>query len=268
MRLITIIMLFILSSCSHKGQPSAFEALPPPHSEPVRSVDQDPTERDGAPATPKQVSDKPVNPVSEPLSRYGNWSSYRVKGKTYHVMTSAEGYQARGLASWYGTKFHKKRTSSGEDYDLYELTAAHKTLPLPTYVTVKNLKNGREVTVKVNDRGPFHEDRIIDLSYGAATKLGMLPTGTALVEIKAITSHAPSGQTAQYYLQAGAFSVEKFARVFRDQLAGLTASPVFVEKYQDYFIVKAGPFADKQGTDRFKKTLAQHGISGVFSLLQ
>ncbi len=101
-------------------------------------------------------------------------------------MPTANGYHTKGLASWYGTKFHKKRTSSGENYDMYALTAAHKTLPLPTYIKVKNLKKRKVAIVKVNDRGPFHSDRILDLSYGAAIKLGIFPQGTAPVEIEAL----------------------------------------------------------------------------------
>ncbi|MCP0913296.1 MULTISPECIES: septal ring lytic transglycosylase RlpA family protein [Legionella] len=222
--------------------------------------------KDGAPAGPLPVSFKKIVPISEPLSRYGNPAAYHVNGKTYEVMTSSSGYRARGLASWYGTKFHQKRTSSGEDYDLYELTAAHKTLPLPTYVRVKNLENGREAIVKVNDRGPFHKDRIIDLSYGAAVKLGVWPTGTARVEIEALTTHGP--HAAHYYVQAGAFSSQSLAQALRGKLAKLTPSPVFIEKYQQFFVVKVGPFADKKMTEVLKKALAQHGVTGAFSLLQ
>lgn len=113
-------------------------------------------------------------------------SSYRVYGKSYHVMRSATHYKEKGLASWYGKKFHRKRTSSGERYNMYELTAAHKTLPLASRVLVTNLTNGRHVIVKVNDRGPFVSNRIIDLSYAAAKKLGMVGTGLAKVEVKSL----------------------------------------------------------------------------------
>ena len=115
-------------------------------------------------------------------------SSYRLKGKNYKVMNSSRNYAEQGTASWYGRKFHKKRTSSGERYNMYKLTAAHKTLPLSTYVLVTNLVNGRQVVVKVNDRGPFVSNRLIDLSYAAAKKLGMIGLGTAPVEIKAISN--------------------------------------------------------------------------------
>src|SRR5690606_1564316 len=137
-----------------------------------------------------------VAPRLEPRSRFGNPDSYTVFGKTYHVMDSATGYHERGIASWYGTKFHGRRTSSGEDYDMYKMTAAHKTLPLPTYVRVTNLDNGKSAIVRVNDRGPFHDNRIIDLSYAAAIKLGVNKTGTAHVDVVAIDPRAPQATPA------------------------------------------------------------------------
>ncbi|SCZ58068.1 septal ring lytic transglycosylase RlpA family protein [Thiohalomonas denitrificans] len=131
-------------------------------------------------------------PRVEPKSHYGNPESYVVFGKRYRVSDSAEAFVERGLASWYGTKFHGRRTSSGEVYDMYKMTAAHKSLPLPTYVEVTNLNTGRSVVVKVNDRGPFHDDRIIDLSYAAARKLEFTRSGTAPVEIRAIDPTKPT----------------------------------------------------------------------------
>ena len=124
------------------------------------SMDQDtpPKERRDVSQLPEPV------PKSEPRSRYGNPDTYSVWGKTYRVLPSAEGYQAEGLASWYGQKFHGHRTSSGESFDMYRFTAAHRSLPLPTYARVTNLDNGKSLVVRINDRGPFHEDRIIDLS--------------------------------------------------------------------------------------------------------
>src|SRR5688572_1509234 len=117
----------------------------------------------------------PVAPGDDaPRSKYGNPESYEVYGETYHVLPSARGYSERGMASWYGEDFHGKRTSSGEPYNMHAMTAAHKTLPLPSYVRVTNLQNRREIIVRVNDRGPFVEDRIIDLSFAAATELGVV----------------------------------------------------------------------------------------------
>ncbi len=125
-------------------------------------------------------------PVQEPLSRYGNPSTYEVDGITYRVLESSVGYEAEGMASWYGEEFQGRRTSSGEPYDMYAMTAAHRTLPIPTYVEVTNLENGRTAVVRVNDRGPFHADRIIDLSYAAARKLGIVGPGTAHVRVRAL----------------------------------------------------------------------------------
>lgn len=143
--------------------------------------------RDGAPDGTRDIASIPEPvPRVEPLARYGNPANYEVFGKVYHTLRSSTGYVERGIASWYGTKFHGRRTSSGEPYDLYGITAAHKSLPLPTYVRVTNLQNGRTLIVRVNDRGPFHENRVIDLSYAAASKLGILATGTGLVEVHAI----------------------------------------------------------------------------------
>lgn len=131
-------------------------------------------------------------PRIEPLSRHGNrfgkskTNSYVALKKRYRVMKSSKGYKARGLASWYGTRFHGRKTSNGEHYDMFAMTAAHPTLPLPTYVKVTNLENRKSVIVKVNDRGPFHGNRLIDLSYVAAAKLGVVGNGTAHVEVVSI----------------------------------------------------------------------------------
>ena len=143
---------------------------------------------DGAPDgfNPDPSKIRSARPANEPLSRYGNSQSYTVNGQTYQVLTSSEGFVQSGEASWYGTKFHGRNTSSGEPYDMYAMTAAHKTLPLPTYVEVKRIDTGQKLIVKVNDRGPFHPGRIIDLSYAAAHKLGIAGSGTAQVEIRAI----------------------------------------------------------------------------------
>lgn len=150
------------------------------------------SKRDAAPHHPPKNLDRVPDavPKVEPLSKYGNRfknsNTYVTKRKRYSVMSSSKGYRARGLASWYGTKFHGRRTSSGEPYNMYAMTAAHRTLPLPTYAKVTNLDNGKSVIVKVNDRGPFHKNRIIDLSYVAAHKLGMLGRGTGNVQVESV----------------------------------------------------------------------------------
>lgn len=161
-RLVLVGVMLILSACSsmkHDGPPSFY-------------VDE------------TQVPD--AVPKNEALSKYGNKPVYTVRGKRYHVLKTSKNYEEQGIASWYGTRFHAKRTSNGERYNMLAMTAAHKTLPLPTYVQVTNLDNGKKVIVKVNDRGPFLNNRLIDLSYVAAKKLGMLGHGTTHVDVKAI----------------------------------------------------------------------------------
>ena len=143
----------------------------------------------------------------EPLSRTGN-SPYVVYGVRYVPLHSAAGFSERGIASWYGKKFHGRRTSSGETYDMYAMTAAHKTLPLPTYVEVTNLNNNRKIIVKVNDRGPFIGKRILDLSYAAALELDLVGPGTGPVLIEAIHMRRPASAPAatwKYYVSAGVF---------------------------------------------------------------
>jgi rare lipoprotein A len=243
---------------------------------------------DDAPDNPRDVSDVPnAVPQNEPLSRYGNPESYKVYGKTYYTLPSSKDYKERGTASWYGTKFHGKRTSSGEPYDLYAMTAAHKTLPLPTYVEVTNLKNGRSVIVKVNDRGPFHDDRLIDLSYTAAAKLDILPYGTGQVEVRAIdteqsvktamlTDTAAATATAQenqtLYLQVGAFSSRDNARRMQADLLSQNIGAVrIVEVTTDagtFFKVQVGPLASHMEANRVTQELKTLGISNSHSIVQ
>ncbi|MFV0819656.1 septal ring lytic transglycosylase RlpA family protein [Legionella micdadei] len=223
------------------------------------------TQKDGAPTGPIPRFFKEIKPKKEPFSRYGNPDSYAIAGRTYKVMQNPGGYKMRGIASWYGTKFHSKRTSSGDMYDMYAMTAAHKTLPLPTYVRVRNLSNGREAIVKVNDRGPFHSDRVIDLSYAAAAKLGIFPKGTAPVEIEALST---GNHAARYYIQAGAFNSQQLANLLKKKLAKLTPSPVTIEKYRQRYIVKVGPFENKRVSDHLRNKLAHNGVKGTFSFLQ
>ena len=151
--------------------------------------------KDGAPSGSVSIPDLPGDAVPRPeaRSRYGNGPVYEVFGKQYTVMNTSSGYTERGVASWYGKKFHGRLTSNREPYDMYAMTAAHKTLPLPTYVRVRNLRNNKSIVVRVNDRGPFVHNRIIDLSYAAALKLDMVGDGTSLVEVTAINFDEPAG---------------------------------------------------------------------------
>ncbi|MFT5710559.1 MAG: rare lipoprotein A, partial [Halioglobus sp.] len=140
---------------------------------------------DSAPLQPISASEvKDAVPRADPILAAGNKTPYTVRGVEYDILKDARNYREQGIASWYGAKFHGRKTSNGEIYDLYAASAAHKSLPIPSYALVTNLDNGRSVVVRVNDRGPFHADRIIDLSYGAAVKLGYMNKGTARVEVE------------------------------------------------------------------------------------
>ena len=139
-------------------------------------------------------------PKVEPRALYGNKSPYSVLGQSYNVLPSPRGYVERGIASFYGNKFHGYKTSSLEEYDMYQFSAAHKTLPLPSYARVTNLENGKSVIVRVNDRGPFHENRVIDLSFAAAVKIGVWPKGTGLVEVRAIDPTEPGSDRGAPYV--------------------------------------------------------------------
>lgn len=267
-KVLLVFILFSLTNCSTKNlHTTSYNA--PEHPTKQAKATQ-PSQhyvnpaQDSAPSGPIPTFFKKIFPHDEPLSRYGNPGKYRVDGHTYEIMTSATGYKARGLASWYGTKFHQRRTSSGEHYDMYALTAAHKTLPLPTYIRVKNLSNGKVAIVKVNDRGPFHSGRILDLSYGAAVKLGLFPRGTAMVEIEALTTKK---HIAHYYLQAGAFASRSLALALQSKLAKWSSSPVFIAHEKQRYLVRVGPFAQRGQALALKKKLEAQGVRGAFSLM-
>jgi rare lipoprotein A len=211
-------------------------------------------------------------PRLEPRSAHGNPPFYDVLGQRYYVLANADGYVERGVASWYGPTFHGGSTSNGESYDMYAMTAAHKTLPLPTYARVTNLRNGRSVVVRINDRGPFVANRLIDLSYTAAAKLDMVRDGTTLVEVQAITPGAPEllTRTAEappptLYVQAGAFADESNAQrlLARLQAAGLNqafvASPL--EGKTRLYRVRLGPVGSVAEFDQLTARLAALGVS-------
>jgi rare lipoprotein A len=224
---------------------------------------------------------------------YGNPPFYDVFGVRYHVLPSSQGYRERGVASWYGPGFHEVRTSTGEPYDMYAMTAAHKTLPLPCYVRVTNLQNGRSIVVRVNDRGPFVNHRIIDLSYTAAAKLDMLRDGTAMVEVDAIdpplpdllmagatpgpaapvpaaplqplTPAATVPQSAGLYIQAGAFASPNNAEHLAAKLRGASLGTVFVRPHESagrkIYRVRIGPLPDVAEFDRVVAALERVGIA-------
>ena len=221
-------------------------------------------QRDGAPPGLPDLSHTPdAVPRVEPY-RKANLRSYRVGGRTYHPLRSAAGYVERGIASWYGTKFHGRKTASGEPYSMYAMTAAHRTLPLPSYVRVTNLENGRSAVVRVNDRGPFHDNRIIDLSYAAASKLGMLGKGTALVEVRAIDPRHPtrvarraparSDHAPRIYIQVGAFGDRRNAEQLAARLERALQRKVRILSVEGrngpLHRVRIGPLASVEIADR------------------
>jgi rare lipoprotein A len=165
-----------------------------------------------------------AEPKVEPKSRYGNMKSYEVFGQRYVTKASSRGHVERGKASWYGKKFHGRKTSSGERYDMYQMTAAHKTLPLPTYALVTNLGNGRSTVVKVNDRGPFVGNRVIDLSYAAAKRLDMIHAGTAMVEVRSIDPRDHGGKVKIPLRMASASATPKVASERRAVKASAAAA--------------------------------------------
>lgn len=204
----------------------------------------------------------------EPRSRFGNPRSYVVGGKLYNVLASSRGFVQRGVASWYGTKFHGKRTSNGEVYDMLAMSAAHRTLPLPTYLQVTNLENKRRILVRVNDRGPFHSNRIIDLSYAAAMKLGIHEVGTGEVEIRAVRSddsaEASSSASSRLYLQIGAFRDRDNAEKLSTELRRVQLSKTRI--YKDpgnglqIYRVQFGPVYTQKQVDRLIEKLSEHGF--------
>ncbi len=215
-------------------------------------------------------------PKVEPRALYGNKSPYSVLGRTYTVLPSARGYVERGIASFYGSKFHGYKTSSLENYDMYGFTAASKTLPLPSYARVTNLANGKSVIVRVNDRGPFHEDRVIDLSYVAAVKIGVWPKGTGLVEVRGIDPGepvrdlpppppaAPPGKLPGIYLQVGAFSDTANAEQVAQRLRAANFAPVQVMDAEisghTMHRVRLGPLPDVDSSDRVSDQITHMGL--------
>ena len=209
-----------------------------------------------------KTSYSPVVPKYESLSRTGN-SPYHEMGKVYVPLSSAVGFEQRGIASWYGKKFHGKRTSNGEVYDMYQMTAAHKILPLPTYVSVTNVSNKKSIIVRVNDRGPFVEGRIIDLSYAAASQLDLVGPGTGEVEIKAITPKGgPSARKdeREVFIQVGAFSKKGNALRLKQKMKAYGFGDVDVHKKRrsgsSIYLVRVGPVNVDKDFDRLFDRIA------------
>lgn len=213
--------------------------------------------RDSAPSGSVSIPDLPGDavPRPEPKSRYGNGPRYEVLGKSYTVMPSSTGYKERGVASWYGKKFHGRLTSNREPYDMYAMTAAHKTLPLPTYVQVRNLRNNKSVVVRVNDRGPFVHNRVIDLSYAAALKLDMVRDGTSLVEVTAITFDDPPGDRPVRIVEPAEPPASVPAPAPGPERKSQTLNEIYVQ---------VGAFGDRANAERRQSALISGGIGNVF----
>lgn len=237
---------------------------------------------DGPPKVDIDVSKIPdATPKVEPFSKYGNPSSYSALGKRYYIKKSFIGYSEKGIASWYGLKFHKQRTSSGEPYDLAAMTAAHKTLPIPCYVLVTNLQNNKRVIVKVNDRGPFHENRVIDLSYAAAKKLGVFPAGTALVQVTAIDPRNPDAVlgampakigTPRIFMQIGAFAMRDNAERLVAAIKPYTQAPIQIKEGelngQPIYRVHIGPLENVDSSDELHHQLTVHQLGQPMTVIE
>ncbi|MFO1505367.1 MAG: septal ring lytic transglycosylase RlpA family protein [Steroidobacteraceae bacterium] len=257
---------------------------PPQRAEPAPAVAV--PERTPPPPPPADLDAIPdAVPRAEPRSSRGNPVSYEVFGTRYHVLATSEGYKERGIASWYGPDFHARPTSSGEPYDMYAMTAAHKTLPIPAYARVTNLSNGRSVIVRINDRGPFVANRIIDLSYTAAHKLDMWRAGTAFVEVEVITpgaggniardltaaapAAAPASPAAALtgpviYLQVGAFAQADNAAKLSERLRAAGMGPVSTippTGTSPLHRVRIGPIGDVSAYDAMAERVARLGLS-------
>lgn len=242
---------------------------------------------DSAPNRVIDVSGIPeVVPKPEEVLRTGNISPYTVLGGTYEVLPTSRGYRETGYASWYGSKFHGRLTSNGEVYDMYQITAAHKTLPIPAYVLVRNLDNGKELIVRVNDRGPFHDDRIIDLSWAAASKLGYADSGVARVEVIALDPNDYQTTLAQLaaenseatappvqriedtsarlsHLQIAALSNPDAAEELADTvgtLADIDVQVVPPTSGGDFYRVLAGPIVETTQLDILQTLLELNGL--------
>jgi rare lipoprotein A len=299
--LVTMAFLLLLTGCSHSKPrpvgtaPLSYGRTLPPSTTPSsgygnsgNSSFTDDTSKsqssryrdsdDSVPSGPPPDISKLVEPVPkvEPRALYGNKSPYTVLGRTYTVLPSARGYVERGIASFYGNKFHGYKTSSLENYDMYGFTAASKTLPLPSYARVTNLANGKSVIVRINDRGPFHEDRVIDLSYVAAVKIGVWPKGTGLVEVRGIDPGepvldlpppppaAPAGHLPGIYLQVGAFSDSANAEQVAQRLRAGNFAPVQVTDAEinghTVHRVRLGPLPDVDSSDHVSDRIVGMGL--------
>ena len=225
-----------------------------------------------APTEPAAGTGSAGLPREEPHARLGNPPFYEVAGRRYVVLESAAGYSERGVASWYGPTFHGGRTATGETYDMNAMTGAHPTLPLPTWVQVTNLQNGRSVVVRLNDRGPFSNNRIIDLSRAAAEQLDMIRAGTAMVEVRSLAGGSAQAMpetaappvTSRFFAQAGAFADEGNAKRLAERLRDASVGNVAITETRvagrRLWRVRVGPVASVGEFDSLVERLRQAGV--------
>ncbi|MFC3116112.1 septal ring lytic transglycosylase RlpA family protein [Cellvibrio fontiphilus] len=263
----------LLAACSSPQKAPTGKAKPPHNPNDGRYAH----EKDFGPDEEIDLSHVPdAVPRYEVRTIAGNKNPYTVLGKTYHLIKDESAYKERGYASWYGKKFNGYHTSNGELYDMYAMTGAHKTLPIPSYVRVKNLDNGKSVVVRINDRGPFHEGRIIDLSYAAAQRIGIHKTGTGRVEVeialpndappiplragKAVASSNESALPPGTYLQVGAFAQKTAAKQFAANIGTKLTYPLTIQSAQspkEIHRVRVGPFTNAKSLQDARDQLAR-----------
>ncbi len=246
MRIFLLALTLVLAGCASE----------PPVNKDEPNAGRYQIDSDIAPHVPISVEHvEDAHPRYEPKSLYGN-KDYTLLGKDYPIVKEPKGFTQEGKSSWYGKKFHGHKTSNGEVYDMYSMSAAHKTLPIPSYVKVINKDNGKTAIVRVNDRGPFHEGRIIDLSFAAATKLDVIKTGTANVKIEYISVDKPKNahewhaiDPNQYYIQMVALKSEDGAKKAAEKLQKQFNSPTNIIKSNSVYRVRLGPFLDRDIAD-------------------
>ena len=270
-RLLALVLALALGACA--SGPPRHRPGPPVATSPGPAAPRAAPALDSAPrpADAELLALPDAVPATEPRARFGNPAFYDVFGQRYVVLPTARGYVERGVASWYGPDFHGVRTSIGEPYDMYGMTAAHKTLPLPAYARVTNLRNGRSIIVRINDRGPFKANRIIDLSYAAALKLDVVREGTAPVEVQALepgdVPDSPPPRQAVLYAQAGAFAVEDNALRLRDHLAAAGVGQITVHADtvggRTLYRVRVGPIDSVAAYDALVDRLHAAGIASI-----
>jgi len=276
--LMVLVCCVLLAACSGNQQKPGKPSKPTKSTEPYNPNDgRYEHDKDFGPSEEVDLSHIPdAVPRYETRTRAGNKNPYTVLGKTYHLIKDESSYRERGYASWYGNKFNGHNTSNGERYDMYAMTGAHKTLPIPSYVRVTNLDNGKSVIVRINDRGPFHQGRIVDLSYAAAQRIGILKAGTGRVEVEialpgdaAPIPRRADGKTpkqiepalpAGTYLQLGAFSQKESAQQFAASVGSKLTYPVTIHSVaqpSQVHRVRVGPFKDAKSLQDARDQLAR-----------